>query len=276
MPHSHLIYCDESGQRDYGPKTDRFFVVAGVVVAADEAPHLEDEIKGLKRAYWGAPNAEIKSNWIRQPKERQKHYTEKLGIGLNEINELVDALIKWLHKAPVIFLAGVVDKPSMQEKYKSPHYSGGVAYTMLLQRYQKLLEKQDSTGSVVFDDPSGKSPGGFEWRDLLQKQHAKLKKHGCPYTKLAFDRLGALTFADSAGSTFVQVADIVSYNTFRQFRDYGDIYDSEGAKSLPLYDHFARVLPMFDSSPSGIFAGYGVAKWPLKSKNNWLITKRAT
>jgi len=26
---SFLAYCDESGQRDYGPKTDKYFVVAG-------------------------------------------------------------------------------------------------------------------------------------------------------------------------------------------------------------------------------------------------------
>lgn len=33
MTHSHLIYCDESGQRDYGPKTDDYFVVAGAVAS---------------------------------------------------------------------------------------------------------------------------------------------------------------------------------------------------------------------------------------------------
>ena len=56
----------------------------------------------------------------------------------------------------------------------SPHYAGTVAYTMFLQRYQKFMSKKAASGSVVFDDPAGKSPGGHEWRDLLQKLHGSL------------------------------------------------------------------------------------------------------
>lgn len=273
MAHSYLLYCDESGQRNYGPKTDPYFVVAGVLASADEVPHLEDEIRGLKRAFWGAPEIEIKSNWIRQPKERQKHYVDKHGVDLPEINELMTALLKWMRKAPLTLLAGVVDKPQMESKYAQPHYAGAVAYTLTLQRYQKYLNKAKSTGSVIFDDPSGKSPGGHDWRVLLQRQHLRLRKHGCPYTGLQFDALGALSFSDSASSVLVQVADLVAYNTFRQFRDHGKQYDEPGIKRLSLYQHFANMLPMFDQGPNRVFAGYGVAKWPLRSKHGWVVPK---
>lgn len=267
----HLIYCDESGQRDYGPRTDKYFVVAGVVVSADDAEHLEDEIRGLKRAHWGAPDVELKSNWIRQPKERQKHYTDKFGIGLSEIDEFMKALVKWINRAPITFLAGVVDKHMMEEKYASPHYAGGVAYTLLLQRYQRLLEKRRSFGTVVFDDPSGKSPGGFEWRILLQRQHAKLRRYGCPYTGMEFEDVGAMSFADSAASAFIQIADLVSYNTFRQFRDHGDEYDDPDARRLTLYDQFRQISGRFDCGSGEVFAGYGVAKWPARSRNRWKL-----
>ena len=59
MPDSHLEYCDESGQRAYGPKTDEYFVVAAVLVPAQDAPHLEDEVRGLTRASWGKSDIEL-------------------------------------------------------------------------------------------------------------------------------------------------------------------------------------------------------------------------
>lgn len=270
MPKGYLAYCDESGQRDYGPGTDKYFVVAGALVPAAEAPHLEDEIRGIKRAFWGRPDIEIKSNWIRIPHQRTKHYTDPHGLGVKEIDGLVNALYSWLKKSPVTFIAGVVDKPLMQTKYVQPHYPGSVSYNMFLQRYQKFLAKRDATGSVVFDDPSGKSPGGHKWRELLQRQHSKLKKNGCPYTGTEFPEVGAITFADSKASVFVQIADIVAYNTFRQFRDHGKHWDEPSGSTLPLYEHFATVLPLFDMGPQRQFAGYGVAKWPLRKKVQWV------
>jgi hypothetical protein len=266
-------FCDESGQRDYGPATDKFFVVASCLVPSDEASHLEDELRGLKRTYWGKPDVELKSNWLRIPEQRTKHYTTPHGIGLPEINSFMEALYTWLPKTPLALLAGVVDKPMMQAKYAAnAHYAGGVAYTMFLQRFQKFLGRRSATGSVIFDDPAGKSPGGHEWRTLLQRQHSKLKTYGCPYTRTQFPSIGPLSFVDSKTSPFVQVADIVSYNTFRQFRMHGKDWEDPLLKSLPLYDHFARIAPSFDRGPDGEFAGFGVAKWPLTHRMPWKYT----
>lgn len=153
MPDSYVAYCDESGQRNYGTATDQYFVIAAVALPTTEATHLEDELRGLKRAFWGSPDIEIKSNWIRQPTERQKHYTDPCGISVKDIDALICALYRWLHKAPLCFFAGIVDKPMMTTKYSDPHYPGAVAYTILLQRLQKYVRKRNSTVSIVFDDP---------------------------------------------------------------------------------------------------------------------------
>jgi Protein of unknown function (DUF3800) len=272
MPSSLAAYCDESGERDYGTGTADYFVVTGVVVDATEAPHLEDEIRGLKRTYWGSPDIEIKSNWIRRPEQRQKRYTDPHGLSLKEIDELVSGLYRWMRKAPISLLAGVVDKPMMVKQYTAPHYAGAVAYTMLLQRLQKYASKRSSTASVIFDDPAGKSPGGHDWRDLLQRQHSRLKRAGCPYTKTTFTDIGPLTFTDSATSPFVQVADIVAYNTFRQFRQHGKAWEDNSIRTLPLYDHFKKIVRLFDTGEGGVFAGYGVAKWPLETRIKWYMT----
>lgn len=273
MPSSYVIFCDESGQRDYGPGTDDYFVVAGVVVDALEASHLENELRGLKRAFWGKPDIEIKSNWLRQPAERQKRYTEPHGIGLPEIEKLMSAVYAWLANTPIVFLAGVVDKPLMKKNYgDNAHYAGGVAYDIILQRFQKFSLKRQAVGNVIFDDPAGKSPGGFEWQELLQKQHAKLKKHGCPYSGAAFPNIGTLTFADSKGSQFIQLADLVAYNTFRQFRTHGKEWEHPKSSEWPMYKYFAEMSSLFDKSPQGVVAGYGIAKWPVENKIQWSVS----
>lgn len=268
---SFIGYCDESGQRDYGPKTDNYFVIAGILVPALDAPHLEDEVRGLKRAFWGNPDVEIKSNWIRQPHERQRNYTAPHGVGLKEIDELITALYRWLPRTPIKLLAGVVDKTLMEKRYERPHYAGAVAYTMFLQRFEKFLSKHASDGTVIFDDPSGKSPGGFEWRQLLQRQHAKLLRDGCPYTRTQFGRIGPVTFADSQATVFIQLADLVAYNTFRQFRMHGSVWDDPSAKRLPLYEHFEKIHSSFDCGPAKQFAGYGIAKWPSEYRPTWVL-----
>jgi len=271
MAPTYRAFCDESGQRDYGPGTDRYFVVAAVVVPLAEAEDLAVELAGLKRAYWGVTDVELKSNWIRQPGERQKHYLDPYGVSLADINSFVDGLYRWICNSPVKLLAGVVDKLLMQNRYISPHYPGGVAYDMFLQRFQKFLAKRHGTGDVHFDDPSGKSPGGSTWRTLLQKQHTRLKRFGCPYTQATFPNVEDLAFVDSAKQPFVQVADVVAYNTFRQFRDHGADWEKAGAKSLPLYSHFAEVVPAFDTGPGGEFSGFSVAKWPIETRVRWVF-----
>jgi hypothetical protein len=188
------------------------------------------------------------------------------GFDLKEINALISALYLWLPRSPITLLAGVVDKQLMQGKYKNPHYPGAVAYTMFLQRFQKFLSKRSATGCVIFDDPSGKSPGGFEWRKLLNRQHNLLKKNGCPYTETTFPDVGPVTFADSKVTVFVQLADLVAYNTFRQFRTYGKEWEDPKVIQMPTYEHFKYIAGSFDVGPSRRLDGYGIAKWPVLTK----------
>ena len=73
-------FLDESGQRDYGPGTDRYFVVAGAIVRCASCDAYEIELCGLKRAFFGSTSVEIKSRWLRRPDERKKRYLDTYGI----------------------------------------------------------------------------------------------------------------------------------------------------------------------------------------------------
>ena len=111
----------------------------------------------------------------------------------------MDALYDWVCATKVTFIAGVVDKEQMEEKYTTPHHPSAVGYQIFLQRYQKFLKTRACLGAVLIDEPSGKSKAGNEWELLLERQHAKLKKHSCNYTRLKFTNLeDSIAFADSA------------------------------------------------------------------------------
>jgi len=80
------IYVDDSGEKEYGSKTSRYFAYAGVVVdrAVEEA--ISAEIDRLKTGTFGTAQVEIKSNWIRIASERKRRYLEPFKISDQDLN----------------------------------------------------------------------------------------------------------------------------------------------------------------------------------------------
>ena len=87
--------------------------------------------------------------------------------------------------------------------------------------------------------------------------------------------MGPITFTDSASSVFVQIADLVAYNTLLQFRMHGGEWEEPTGNSLPLYEHFRNVAALFDRGPQQQISGYGVAKWPVEKKIGWVFPEKA-
>jgi len=263
-------FLDESGQRRYAHGTDRYFVVAGAISRVETVGSYADEFRGLKRAFFGSPDVEVKSHWLRQPDQRRRHYLDAYGISERRLHDFTEAFYGWVLATDVVLIAGVIDKEQMCEQYKDPHHPSAVAYQVFLQRYQKFLAQRHSKGAVTFDIVSGASPAGRAWQELLTKHHRKLKKWGCNYTRLRFTNVEReLAFANSATVDLIQVADICAYNTFRQFKDHGNIWDDPSSRELPTYEYFDRLLPRFHQGPHGVFAGFGVAKMPKIADNRW-------
>ena len=264
-------FLDESGQRNYGGGTDPYYVVAGAICRDEDVAPLGTELAGLKRSFFGSPNVEVKSNWLRQPLERKKHYLDPFKISPAKLTRFVDALYDWILATDVVLVSGVLDKPQMTQQYRHPHYPSAVAYQVFLQRYQKFLASRRCLGAVTFDLIAGSSPGGLSWQTLLARHHGRLKRNGCNYTGILFDNLEAtISFADSSQSPLIQIADLAAYNTFRQFREHGTAWDDPRATKLPVYHYLNRMLPRFHQAPDGVFAGFGIAKMPTKARHRWL------
>jgi len=81
---------------------------------------------------------------------------------------------------------------------------------------------------------TGATPKGNQYRTNLRRHHAQLKQTGSYlYRGIRFPHLRDLRFVDSKRSELVQVADLVAYNVYRQFRDHGEAWEQVGLQTLP-------------------------------------------
>ena len=115
------------------------------------------------------------------------------------------------------------------------------------------------------DDISGKTPQRNEYKRLMAAHHARAETDGSRLlrkvesVRIAFGSLeDPLRFVNSAYSEMVQIADLVSYNVYRQFREHGDEWeDGSSARTLPTYPYFQRIVGKFLCDPENRLQVYG-------------------
>jgi len=270
------MYVDDSGEKEYGTNTSRYFVYAGVVVSVADEPQFNEVIADAKQACFGRTDVELKSNWLRIQREREKRYLSLDGVTDEKLTVMVKTIYAWAVGADLQLVAAVIDKRQMQEKYvppRRPWHPSAAAYLFLLQRFQKHLGRCNGLGYVTVDDMEGASPAQNQWRDLLRGQHQRLKRDGCSLTKLRFDNVAAeFRFGDSKRFNLLQLADIVAYSVLRQFRDYGENWDDPLKGDLPMYPWLRPLLPRFMRGPANQLQGWGIVKWPALHAGRWCLT----
>ena len=285
---TYRLYIDDSGTKEYAPERNynsgntRYFVLGGVLTSIETAREISSTLCSVKREYFGTDEVEIKSNWLRIPKERKKRYLLPYGMEEHGIRNFVEEYYSKLEELDFVLIACVVDKLHMAEDYQEPWYAPAVAYELMIQRAQREMEGKGFF-SVEIDNMTGATPKHRQYSENLRQQHAKMRQHGSSLQRgMAFDRLlGSLRFVDSAQSELVQVADIAAYNVFRQFTEYGEEWESASREpkastplTLPTYQYFRRLGPKFRASPTGRIQGYGVVKMPLRNRIQWGLRRR--
>ena len=280
---THGLYLDDSGQKEfapeggtYGPGLSRYFVFGGFFVDFRAAEQLTQELKAAKIKAFSTPYVEVKSNWLRLPNERKKRYLDPFGLTESQLNVFVEDFYSAAFRSPIVLTACVVDKQHLTEDYQERRwYPPAAAYECVVQRVQNELGPTGRRFRVVMDDTSGKTPKSTNYADNLRKHHEQLKRTGCNFFSMRFDALvGELKLVDSKDSNLVQVADLVAYNVFRQFRDYGEEWETAGLSQLPTYDWFARMAGKFRRGPNGRIQGYGVVKFPLRNRVQWGVREK--
>lgn len=228
-----------------------------------------ERVAVLKRECFGTADVELKSNWLRIPTERTRRYLVPFGITADRLRQLTAEVKTIMTSGDLTFVASAVDKPAVLAKY-SPEkawYPSAIAYQFLLQRYEKHCARADAVGHLTIDDMSGSSPKHHQWRALLRAHHDLLKKDGCRITKMMFPHIADRPlFASSAQLHLLQLADLLAYNIFRQFREHGDVWDRTDVAKLPVYEPLQPLLPHFMLGEDGTIQGWGIVKWVTRGR----------
>lgn len=279
---THLLFLDDSGTKELLAKRDgsnafcphggvsRHFVFAGPFLSTGSAAQLGQAIADLKRETFKTPKVEVKSHWLRRPELKEKHYLAPYGITDKDLEVFVERLYDTIVDADLQLIAAVVDKKHLCEMYERPWYPPAVAYDLVLQRLQ-LGAPPDRRVRVTIDDMTGATAKGNPYRRNLLLQHDRMKKHGSALRRgLQYTCLdGRLRFVNSADSHIVQVADLVAYNVYRQFRDYPEEWEQADLAELPTYPWLGRIGPKFRCGSNGRIQGYGIIKFPRLRTIRW-------
>ena len=204
MPPKRTIraFLDDSGHKEYGVNTSRHFVYAAVLVDSADESGVNADIADLKRHYFRTPNVELKSSWLRFPRDKKRRYMDPFGLTETALTRFIEDLYGWMTAAPITLAAAIIDKPQMKKQYgEDAYYPSAYAYQVFLQRFEMHLSSlchpsKDHdragcgvVGTAMMDLMDGASPAMNQWKTLLQRQHEKLKKNGCHLMKIRFDHV---------------------------------------------------------------------------------------
>ncbi len=256
----YLFYIDESGQREY-ESGSQYFALCAVGVPIEEWQIINADVLALKKTYFGDVEVEIKSNWLRNPKEQQKHYTSRYPVTQAELLELANKLYDILLSHNVVIFASVVDKHQMQAQYTEPQSPNSLAYRHIFERIELFLQHQAKThGILIFDKITEAEISKKGYENLLARQHLRYLEKGTDFVRVSQIAEGLL-FIPSHENNLLQLADLCAYNVYRQFVDHGAEWDVQGTFTSR-YSYFERIEPKIHCRPAGGYAGWGLQKFP--------------
>ncbi|MCL5102844.1 MAG: DUF3800 domain-containing protein [Armatimonadetes bacterium] len=256
----YLFYLDESGEREYKSRS-QYFTICALGVPIEEWKAINNDMLVLKQTYFKNVEVEVKSNWLRNPKEREKRYVVPYSITEAELKEFTDKIYDMLMSYNIVVIASVVDKLKMQQKYAKPQSPSSVAYRLIFERVELFLKNQvDTHGILIFDKITELEMKKKGYENLLARQHLRYLEKGTEF--LAISRIAeGLLFIPSHENNLLQLADLCAYNVHRQFRAHGKECDSPDG-FVNRYSYFERIEPKLYKSADGNFMGWGLKRFP--------------
>ena len=290
------VFVDESGKKEYitpysrdfienPPEFDKYenfwwdnyFVLCAVRVKQEDLGLINLQINSLKRQYFKTQKVEVKSDWLRNPHQRKKHYLIPYKITPEKLNKFGEKFLDIIseHKERMKILAVVFDK-----RYYGDAKRQRPEGKPLLKSTQVLFERIQFAGNyniVIFDQMESSLK-------VTTGQHGKIlkvfqKNEGMEKIYVErYDKIADMKFMESKNENFLQVADICAYNVFRQFvlfgREWGGFSRKGGKLRMGRYLYFDRIRCNFYFNPrAGQVRGYGLICLPDKEKINWNLLK---
>lgn len=254
-----------------------YFLLCAVKIDSSIISTLDTEIRKLKQKYFRTDKVEIKSYWLRMPKERLKRYIQPYGITdakLNEFGEAIFDIFPKYQKGLKIFVVAV-DKRYFKDR-------ASIENDPLCRATQVLLERVSMTGGcdeIIFDQMESKTSitvGKHKTMIDIYSKNAGVKK---AYLK-NYKNIKKAWFAKSEDNAFLQLADICAYCSYRQLIENGRIMTGQeknpmNPAELRTYSYFSKIENNVHHSPDGNkkVSGFGfcVIPNPKGKELTWVI-----
>jgi hypothetical protein len=248
----YFFYVDESGTRD--PQVvgvgkdgkpfqkDHLYVLTAVSLyehkwkdfdraIANLKLELRDHLHRTKHKNLDLADCEIKSTWLRNERERERHSPFLTALSESDRTRLAACFYRQITERRMRLFSVVIDKRKLHG-HMDHQLLHKKAYELLLERIESYLKEfyPKHQGVIVMDD-TDKTIN----RALCMK-HAFFQREGNQSMK--FKHIVEYPFfTDSKLSNGVQLADLCGYNVYRAFRNLDFAYP-----------YFVRLLPRFYNS----------------------------
>lgn len=256
----YFFYFDESGSRDpsvgtqANPKSHLYVLLAVGMFERQWKPFeteisrlkvkLSDDLRRLRLGPFDLADCEVKSNWIRNPKERQDKSPFLHALDAEDLGLLPEAYFQQVRERKMVVMAAVIDK-----RYLLPHMTHETlhkkAYEFVLERIQNFIREYHPKHQalVVMDDTSK------QLNRAVAMKHSFFQMSG--NQNMSFPAIVEYPFfTRSELSNGVQLADLLAYNVYRAFRDE----DTD-------YPYFAMMVPYIYRSRNQAVL-HGLKVWP--------------
>ena len=259
----YFFYFDESGSRDPSVGTaenpkDHLYVLLAVGMFERKWRPFDRTISNVKleladylrrdgKGKFDLADCEVKSNWIRNAKERQEKSPFLSALDSKDIERLVGSYFNQLTERNMIIIAAVIDKRHLREHmtHETLHKK---AYEFLLERIEHFMNgyHHKHQALVVMDDTSK------QLNRAVAMKHAFFQRAG--NQNVRFHHIVEYPFFTASElSNGVQFADLLAYNVYRAFR-------SEDVA----YPYFQLMLPHIYRREEGAQLD-GLKIWPENS-----------
>ena len=256
----YFFYFDESGSRDPSVGTpeqpkDHLYVLLAVGMFERQWFGFDRAIARLKleladyarrsgKGRFELADCEVKSNWVRNVKEREKKSSFLASLDAQDLERLMRCFFLQVEERRAVIMAAVIDK-----RYLHDHVDHEIlhkkAYEFLLERIEHFMAEYHPKHNalMVMDDTSK------ELNRAVAMKHAYFQRAG--NQNLQFRHIVEYPFfARSELSNGIQLADLLAYSVYRAFREEDFTYP-----------YFARLLPSFYRRQQGR-ALDGLKVWP--------------
>lgn len=246
---------------------DNYFVLAGLHISDELVAKLNPMLNDAKKKYFGTKHVEIRSVNLRNPEKQKKYYIDEFGITKEQLTDFIDN--HWYkvfvdHQDEIQLQAFILDK----RYYKNQRATKSCLEITSLCLFDRVELHPNKDCVIVFDqmDAEIKSTNHDQGRMLKvankEVDLGSFREGAYSHTSISFEQ--------SSNSNFLQLADTVAYNVYRQFVDHGDNWEDAENHTLKMYPHFERISDNFFCHPtSKQVKGFGLVKIPDPNGKRW-------